>query len=464
MSATTARKLEAVLGTTEHTDQETSTVQVGQSPGTDEAGELDPQGPNLPAEFWEARPALAHIRQAAHSRGRSPDAVLGVVLARVAALVPPWVTLPPLVGTTATLDLAVALVAASGGGKSSSAGVAEELVPIDDDTVAEVPVGSGEGIVDAYLGWVTEEGEDGKKHRVRRQVHQAVIAMLDEGQALNELGGRRGATLLPTIRTAWSGGRLGQANADEARRRNLPPRTYRFALVAGFQPSTAIPLLQDSATGTPQRFVWLAARDPDAPPVGAEPDWPGPLPLRRSARQAGHLEVDPDVATTIKAADRARVRGEVTGDELDAHRDLSRLKVAALLAALEERRTVTNEDWHLAGQVLDSSDRVRATIQHEALRAAMRAEEAGTARAVRRAQVLDHDADQRALGVMARAIARHVHRKRCPEGCRRRCLTQATPGKYRAIVGIDEAIAEAESLQWIEATDDTFRPGPARPS
>jgi hypothetical protein len=43
----------------------------------------------LPAAFWDARPILKHIQQAAHSRGRCPDVALYAVLARVSSQVSP---------------------------------------------------------------------------------------------------------------------------------------------------------------------------------------------------------------------------------------------------------------------------------------------------------------------------------------------------------------------------------------
>ena len=75
-------------------------------------------GLNLPAEFWDARPVLAHIRQAAHSRLLSPDAVLAAVLARVAAATPPLWKLPAVVGGTSTVSTYVALVGPPGTGKA----------------------------------------------------------------------------------------------------------------------------------------------------------------------------------------------------------------------------------------------------------------------------------------------------------------------------------------------------------
>ena len=69
---------------------------------------------NLPEEFWGARPYLGHIRDAAHSMLVSPDSVLGGVLTRYAATVPPSIVLP----NAGTLDLFVIIHGHSGAGKS----------------------------------------------------------------------------------------------------------------------------------------------------------------------------------------------------------------------------------------------------------------------------------------------------------------------------------------------------------
>lgn len=425
-----------------------------------ETGEKIDDSPNLPPEFWDARPALSSIRQAAHARTVSPDAVLGVVLARLAAMTPPSLRLPAIVGTEGTLDVAVALIGRSGSGKSSASRVATELVPITDDNVATVPLGSGEGIVEAYMGEVIEVDDAGKNKKVKRQVRRAVLAMLDEGQALAELGNRKGSTLLPTIRSAWSGDRLGQANASEDRRRHLAPGEYRFALVAGFQLEHAVHLIDDAAGGTPQRFAWFAAHDPTIP--DEPPDWPGPIRWRPPLHKPGAMTVDPNVAAHVRGRNLARTRGQLIIDPLDAHRDLGRLKLAGLLALLDARQTITVDDWDLAGTIMDSSDRVRSEIIAAARWRAREAERGAIGTHVRRAAALDDDAEQRALTGMAKAIARHVHRDRC-DGCARRCVTQATKSTHRKSADIDDAIDEAKRHGWITVDGDTFTAGETCP-
>lgn len=430
-------------------------------PGVDTTtGEIT--SPNLPDDLWTARPELAHVRIAAHCRGRSADAVLGAVLARVAALTPPSVRLPAPVGSAGTLDVVIGLIGRSGAGKSSSARTAAELVPIDDPAVRVVPVGSGEGLVEAYLGMVLENGDDGKNRKVKRQVARAVLAELDEGQALGELGSRKGSTLMPTIRSAWSGDRLGQANASEDTNRQLAPGAYRFAMLAGFQLEHAVALLDDAAGGTPQRFVFLSATDPTIPEVA--PPWPGALGYELVRHSADPMTLDANISATIRAASVAVSRGEREVDPLDAHRDLVRLKVAGLLALMASRLHIDAEDWQLAGMVLDTSDRVRSAIQWTARQKARDAEAAGTARHVRRSAEVERSAEDRARDLMAASIARHVHKDGCDGGCRRRCVTQATASKHRQLATVDDAMDEAVGRGWIIRDGDTIARGETRPA
>lgn len=420
-----------------------------------------PAPPNLPADFWGERPELARIRRAAHCRARSADAVLGVVLARIATLTPPSITLPAVVASEATFDLAVALIGHSGTGKSSGAKVGGELVPIDDDAVAVLPLGSGEGIIEAYFTLEDEIGDDGKTRRKKRQTRRAVLAMLDEGQALAEMGGRRGSTLLPTIRSAWTGDRLGQANASEETKRHIAPGSYRFALIAGFQTELAATLMDDAAGGTPQRFAFFAAEDPTIPDDA--PDWPGPIRWSPPVHQAGPLDLDPTVAAEIRGRALARSRGEVIVDPLDAHRDLGRLKVSGLLALLAGRTNIDADDWRLAGDIYDASDRVRTGIVNAARWRAQQAEQGSIRTHVRRAAAIDDDVATRSLDAMARAIGRHVHRGRCAEGCGRRCVSRSTSGKHREHASIDDAIEEARRRGWVITDGDEIKVGEERP-
>lgn len=406
---------------------------------------------NLPEEFWAERPCLAHIAAAAHSRIVSRDAVLAAVLARVALSVPHHVTLPALVGAPATFDFFAGVVSRPGTGKSTSDRLADELWPIDGARVDRRPLGSGEGLIEAYLGDVEVEGDGGKKHTERRQVLDGILFHLDEGQALAEVASRSGSTLFQTLRSAWSGAHLGQANATKERTRNLPAGDYRCVLVAGFQWSTATALIEDVAGGTPQRFLWLSGEDPGIPATVAEtPAWPGPLPRPVKGWTRGPVRIDSDIVDEVVQHHIDRSRGLLVEDPLDSHAMLLRLKVAMLLAVLDDaRRAITVDDWRLAGVVVETSSAVRGRIA-----ATARWEAQERARTRTQARIAEHlaigqsEADV-ATERMAGAIGRHVQRGRCDEGCTRRCATQATTGKHRAAGSLEGAFAAAEQKGWI---------------
>ena len=78
-----------------------------------------------------------------------PRGVLAVALARAIASILPYVTLPGITASRSSINLHVALVGPSSGGKSSSVAVAKEALAVtpEPDTTT---LGSGEGIAKAY--------------------------------------------------------------------------------------------------------------------------------------------------------------------------------------------------------------------------------------------------------------------------------------------------------------------------
>ncbi|TBR17419.1 MAG: DUF3987 domain-containing protein, partial [Chitinophagaceae bacterium] len=250
---------------------------------------------NLPDEFWDARPALKHIRAAAHAQMASPDAVLGVVLARVASFLDPSVTADIGFGP-ASLNTLVCPVGGSGAGKSSAYGIGRRLTPApywlsENGYPDGVGLGSGEGLIELYMGTSVQSGEESGEEsvyadnaenrrlgragelrptageKVRVQVRRNASVFLDEGAALISQAGRSGSTIGATLRTAWSGETLGQANARAETTRHIRANHYSLGAVIGFQPSTIAPLLSDAEAnaGTPQRLLLLAAADPSIP-------------------------------------------------------------------------------------------------------------------------------------------------------------------------------------------------------
>lgn len=430
-------------------------------------------GTHLPERFWTARPTLEHIRQAARSRLVAPDAVLGSVLTRVAACTPHTVELPAIVGKAMGLSFFAAAVGPPSAGKSAAAGVAAELIPATHG-VLERNVGSGEGFIELLFEMVDEDDPDtGKKVKVKRQTRYAAIFNIDEGEVLADLGNRSGSTLMPTLRSAYTHGTLGQANASVERNRHLDGDYYVYGITMGIQPEKAGPLLSDAAGGTPQRFLWLMATDPAMP--DEDIDWPGPLewaphtPLslaphaitRRGTRHP--LTVDPAVRAEIRALRRAAVRGGTSDD----HRTLVRLKTAAALAVLEQRLELTADDWQLAEALVTVSENVKTEVA-KSLRAVSEntATTAGAWQGVKEVAA-EESKEQRALEGGARAMARKVtaHAPSHPEQtCTRKCLSAATSGAHRKLAEVDDMLEHAVAKDWIRAVGDRWATGGSSPS
>jgi hypothetical protein len=436
---------------------------------------------HLPDEFWAARPELEHIRAAARSRIVAPDAVLGAVLTRIAAITPHMVELPATIGVPIGLTYFVGIVGPSSAGKSAGAGVAAELLPAPDHILDRLPIGSGEGMVEILFDLVTEDGDNGKPIKVKRQTRHAAIFHIDEGAVLADLGNRQGTTLLPTLRTAYSHGTLGNTNASAERKRIVDGNAYVYGITLGIQPEKAGPLLGDVDAGTPQRFVWVTATDPAAPDNA--PEWPGELTwappppeilrdrsIIRGRQQRHPLSVHPAIRAEIIADRLGIVRGEVDRDAADAHIMLVRLKTAALLALLDRRIDIEVDDWELAGVITAVSRRLRRQMEGTLEVVARLKDQAAEQRHVRRELAVETSKEQKALTSAARSIG-NVVRKHAendehtdPAGCARRCLHGAMNKKMRDVISTDDAIAEAEHRGFITAQEGRFVPGDSRPA
>ncbi len=347
--------------------------------------------------FWSSRKVLLHIRDSALAAYASPWSTLGVVLARVRAATPPTVQLPALIGGHASLNLFVAVVARSGGGKGAS-DKAARCVEIDQrlsgasGPMVNFPthtLGSGEGIAHMFMKRAkpSKANPDPEPY----QYNTSALVNVAEVDTLAALQGRQGSTLGGQLRQAAMGEQLGFFYVDKEKRMNVPEHAYRLTLVAGVQPLRAEALLADSAGGTPQRFVWVSATSPvpdrDAMPEMPErmlwkaPPWPVAQVLDGALRTV--MPVPEVVREHTVELRRLHLQGE--GDPLDGHANLTRIKVAAALAILEGRTGVDEEDWELSGTVMarsaavrqevldelaaDRRDRNRATAEAEAYRA-----------------------------------------------------------------------------------------------
>ena len=339
----------------------------------------------LPEGFWHARPVLTHIRQAAESRMAGPDAVFGNCLARQGAYVHHGDTVDLRgKGFGVPLSIFAVLYGGPGAGKGESASCCQDLMPVPGHLVdfRERSIGSGEGLIEAYYGLETEYDDQGNpgKAKVRRQVRHNVLFRVDEGEALTKLiSGRTGTTLAETIRSAWSGENIGQANASADRDRQLLRGQYSIGMQIGFQPSSIGPLFDQQQTGggTPHRFLYFSALNPNTP--DDEPAWPGPLDLPEMPHPwiATQYQLEDEaIREEIRNERRAALRGEATVSEQDKHATQMRGRVAAHLARWDGRIAVNAEDWHLAGMVMATSAAVRdSAIEHGRNEAAAEAQE-----------------------------------------------------------------------------------------
>jgi hypothetical protein len=379
------------------------------------------RAPVLPDRFWASRRELEQIRTTARSRQVGPDGVLAAVLARVSVLTDYRVVLPAIVGRYGSLNACMMLVGPPGIGKGSSLDAARHLLPAATQRVKDSPLGSGEGMVKAFYDKV--KAPESKAAEWSR-AYDAVLFRVDEGEQLEKLGARSGQTTMETLRSAWSGERLGGAYSDPDRRGFiLDPLDYRCAFAIGVQPDKAGFLLGDAAGGTPQRFTYAALVDPCAPSPENLPACPPPLdwqPLDLSRVRTREIDgkerypvtVADSIASELRMERHEVMTGRKTVDSLDTHRSLVRLKTSALLAVLNGRSNVNEQDWALAGAIADNSRAVREwTMRH--LRAEREASEvAGLERQARRAAVSEvarstaSDTLERCAATLVRKAAR----------------------------------------------------------
>ncbi|WP_380608235.1 bifunctional DNA primase/polymerase [Streptantibioticus rubrisoli] len=419
----------------------------------------------LPEEFWAKREVFRKIRQAAHSQGCSGDVLIYSILARLSGMISPHIRAVTGIGGRASLNLFVGMVGAPGTGKSAGSSLSRDLIPAPDDLDFRdgLPIGTGEGIAETFMGVVeVDSGEVYQRGRNqgepimvkrRQQVRHNAYFYIDEGQVLAQLGQRTGSTLAEAMRRAAIGETLGQTNASEERTRYVAAGTYSLGLLVGFQPSTAMPVIADGSTGTPQRFLWCWADDPSIP--GVPPKWPGSLDNHPGhKRPSGPIDIEfPQRIKDMLWKERvARNRGEIEVPELDGHAGLIKVKVASLFALLDGgRETVTEDDWELAEIVWQSSCTVRESLiiraQREAAAERERQETAKVEEALR-AHSAKRDVDL-ALERVARNVRKHASQV---GGITWGALNRALASRDRPLA--NKAVALAISRDWVYEEGD----------
>lgn len=431
----------------------------------------------LPEEFWSARPSLAHVRQAARSRRRSGEAALAGLFARFGSMVDPGVKVDTGIADPLSLNAFTALIGTSGSGKSASKSIPKRLVPTPTfsnfNDREYVGMGSGEGMIEAYLDFVTVETGELKKNgepattSVKKQVHSNVLFYLDEGESLTTLLGRNGSTLGATIRSAWMGEKLGQMNAQKETTRTLTEGKYSMGFIVGLQLEACTRLMEDAAYGTPHRFYFSRVTDPNQPDDRC--DWPGSLainPVQVANTAKGFTVVD-SITDRLDADDLARQRGLLRVNPLNTHEPAMRAKLSAFIAALDGRTLVTEEDWDLSGMMWVASCEVRDEVM--AYLNAKKAAEISAKDAVhvnREVKIDDAKREKseaaQKITALAKRVATWVHEAK--KGITRREVGQKMNSTDRKL--LDEAIEVCAVQDWahFDADGRTLLPGNSRPT
>lgn len=187
---------------------------------------------------------------------------------------------------------------------------------------------------------------------------------VDEGNGLAKAFADPNSILGETLRELWSGANSGQGNAKDENRRRVRRGKYTFALSAGFQVPVLARMFSTESVelGTPQRFVFAWTGAPDIPdePVSD----PGKLSV---TIPADSIKLCPALLERVRAVLLPLLRNAGTDDETESQRLALVIRVAALLAILDGRAEVAEDDWTLAETVAETS---RAIIAHS--RAAVR--------------------------------------------------------------------------------------------
>jgi hypothetical protein len=325
-----------------------------------------PTAAELFDDLFDSTDILDAVKQAARAQAVGPEALLAVVLGRVLAELPPSVALPATIGGPASLNLGVALVGKSGGGKTALLSVSRRVLGSRGLAQKDIErnVGSGEGFAETFLYDEVRVGARGGKAKTGRKLlvpDPRRVLVADEVGQMDAIGARSGATLGPTLRSALTGAALGQENGTAERRRHVPEGAYRLVVLMGVQPTRSAALLRDADAGTPQRFVWTPVGDPDAPDTPVEwpslfdEDWEWAPP----AKLGDVIDYPEHIKAEVRAVRLNRLRNE-EADDRDGHKLLTRLKVAAALAVLHGECSITDQWWELAGTIVNRSMRVQA--------------------------------------------------------------------------------------------------------
>ena len=336
------------------------------------------------------------IYEAAISRTLSPVALTVAVLIDIAAQIGPHVLIDTPGTDGAQTGLAAMLIGRSGAGKTATMSAARKVVTLIPDNPPTLAVAaatppllrlgglaSGQALGERLKTVATEAiGPSGEPIEPDySQEHDRVLVCFDEGTSLVKSSSGEGSILLETITSALTGGSLDGVRASRELSRVVPGGSYAASFMLGIQPGMAAPLLGQDALGFTQRWLVIPALPDPAPELRGvilprvetrqvhapaawlekrvRPDmtqgWTEPA----NRPSAELVPVDPAVAVEMRENQFDRSCSDFSGELLDAHRDLFRIKLALPIALLEGERHISKRAWELAGIIMDISAETR---------------------------------------------------------------------------------------------------------
>ena len=467
-----------------------------------------------PFDLWDpdfdTHGILKRIRAHADTQIISPCGLLGVIMSEHAASVAHNWVLPPragngTAGAGSPLSLYFALVAKSGIGKTEANKQGKQVIihdPHDAKTTTSLyeyrgedkyaaiqergtPV-SGEAILEDFIELIEYPNlEDPEAPAIIKRVAAKHRARWHFGEIEQLLvtASRTGSTLHPMLRSFWSGEEASTKTATSERSRSIPELSTSIGATAGAQLGTAGALLEATAKGDAQRWIWLPshgaydegeqhesesimrASSGRIPPIQL-PHWKLPDHVQHVTDHA-EIRVDPGISADIKLGARTAFHGhpipgteaaslrlaeerERTGEDTNQHGTQIRLRIAVAIARIcLLAPEITIPIWIWAGAFLSVDRKIRALLtEHGTSEAADLAEARTQARASDRVR-----SDQAARSDQAQVITDVIDRA-AEALCSLAARSQdRTITKSQAIRGISPSIINAAKAVGIERAD-----------
>ncbi|MGP9605606.1 bifunctional DNA primase/polymerase [Glutamicibacter sp. AOP33-2CA-4] len=318
------------------------------------------------ATFWSATPTLERIAKTAKVSNASAWATLAHSLAFVSANTHHNVRSEKvLTGQGGSLNFYVASVGKSGQGKGVSFSTAKNYIEWPMSKLTDV--GSGEALLKQIEKSTEIAGEEDLEAGEERTLTSSVFMRSEEISDLATKAGRSGSTIFSKLTYAYTGAEMSNATITNGDL-HIPEHSYRLAFDVDVQPRHANFLLEHSASGLPQRFLWVDAKSPHAP-LG----WRDREALQReggtqAVKWANPFGSDVPVITHVGLPVSAKdefddhVRAKFENDNPfdtseDGHIFFARVKVATLLAILHGNKFVSEQLWALSEDIMRHSEK-----------------------------------------------------------------------------------------------------------